>query len=439
MIRKLALKQLVHRPMTTFLLMLIMALSIGISVFLSTLHQGMHEGLTKATEPFSLLVSSPGSQHQLVLTSVFLQDRPLPNLPYEEVEALNAQKKLVQFALPLGFGDSYEGYRIVGSTPQIFSMKVGKNAPPWLSLKEGRAFEKPFEAVIGSAVASQSGLKIGDKFNSIHGLVKKGGHVHKDYPYTVVGVLNDVQGPYNQVILTSIESIWKAHEHHDHHGEAASPAEQQAIIDHAHDEDDHDDHDHDHDDHDDHDEHDHDHDEHDKKEVSAIIVEPVGYSEAYQLAAQYQRRKDAMLVFPAQSIVQLFNLMGRGEKMWQPVGIFLMVLSILIVVMTSYLSSLSRMREYAIMRALGATTKDLSHIFMWQNTFLVLGGTVGGSLLGILAYILLSHAIASTTALSLPLSVSPLLGILLIAMVVIALIISLIPMKILKRKLSSIV
>lgn len=92
MLRKAALRQLIHRPMTTLLMILIMGLSLGISLFLSALHEGLHEGLTKATEPFSLLVSSPGSQYQLVLTSVFLQDRPLPNLPYEEVDALSGQK-----------------------------------------------------------------------------------------------------------------------------------------------------------------------------------------------------------------------------------------------------------------------------------------------------------------------------------------------------------
>ena len=69
MLRKAALRQLIHRPMTTLLMILIMGLSLGISLFLSALHEGIHEGLTKATEPFSLLVSSPGSQYQLVLTS----------------------------------------------------------------------------------------------------------------------------------------------------------------------------------------------------------------------------------------------------------------------------------------------------------------------------------------------------------------------------------
>lgn len=101
MLRKAALRQLIHRPMTTLLMILIMGLSLGISLFLSALHEGIHEGLTKATEPFSLLVSSPGSQYQLVLTSVFLQDRPLPNLPMRSGCSLRPEKSR-QFRPALG-------------------------------------------------------------------------------------------------------------------------------------------------------------------------------------------------------------------------------------------------------------------------------------------------------------------------------------------------
>ena len=275
MLRKAALRQLIHRPMTTLLMILIMGLSLGISLFLSALHEGIHEGLTKATEPFSLLVSSPGSQYQLVLTSVFLQDRPLPNLPYEEVDALSGQKNLVSFALPLAFGDSYGGYRVVGTTGGIFAMTTGKNKDKWLILQQGRPFSAPYEAVIGADVARRLHLTVGSTFSSLHGLVQKG-RAHKEHPYTVVGILTDVKGPYNQAILTSIESIWDAHEHKKNKRLEAKKADNKTHNDH--------------------------------KEVSAILVEPVGYSEAYQLAAKYQHRKDAMLVFPSQSIVQLLSL-----------------------------------------------------------------------------------------------------------------------------------
>ena len=41
MLRKAALRQLIHRPMTTLLMILIMGLSLGISLFLSALHEGI--------------------------------------------------------------------------------------------------------------------------------------------------------------------------------------------------------------------------------------------------------------------------------------------------------------------------------------------------------------------------------------------------------------
>jgi putative ABC transport system permease protein len=408
MITKLAYKQLRRRPVTTGLLLLIIALSVGVSVFLMTLHQGLQKGLTLATEPFSLLVSAPGSQHQLVLNAVFLQDRPLPNIPYEEVNALQKKEKLVKSAIPLAFGDSYQGYRIVGSSRAIFQMKAYQNSSPWLSLQEGRPFEKPFEAVIGRDVASRLHLKIGSTFESTHGLLPKSKQAHKGHPFTVVGILKDVQGPYNQVILTPIESVWEVHAHKEQNKLALELAQKtgRPLPEEKH-----------------------------EKEVSAILIEPVGYSQAYQLASQYQSRKDAMLVFPAQTIVQFFNLMGRGEKMWRPVGGFLMALSILIVVITSYLSTLTRLGEYAVMRALGAKEKQIAAIWLWQNTFLIAGGTILGTILGLGVYVILAHFLAASTAVTLPVYLPPLTIALLAGAVVVGILASLLPMTVLKRKL----
>ena len=76
---------------------------------------------------------------------------------------------------------------------------------------------------------------------------------------------------------------------------------------------------------------DHSHDLSEKGDVTAIMVEPVGFGQAYTLAAQYVKRKDAQLVFPAQVITQLFNLMGRGEKVWQPIGYLLIGLAMAVV------------------------------------------------------------------------------------------------------------
>ena len=124
--------------------------------------------------------------------------------------------------------------------------------------------------MIGHDVASRLHLQIGSTFQSSHGLLPGKKRAHAAHPFTVVGILDDVHGPYNQAILTDIASVWALHN---------------ATA----------------------------------REVSAIMVEPAGYSQAYVLASRYQHRKDAQLVFPAQTIVQFFNLMGRGEAMWRPV------------------------------------------------------------------------------------------------------------------------
>jgi putative ABC transport system permease protein len=410
MIRKLAFLQLRKRPVTTSLLLLIIALALGISIFLTSVHQSLQKGLTLATEPFSLLVSSRGSQHQLVLNTVFLQDRPLSNLPYEEVNKLKQNNKLVKAAIPMAFGDSYNGYRIVGASKDIFSMKVSPKSPNWLTLREGRPFEKPFETVIGASVADQLHLKVGSTFVSTHGLLPKGKQAHKDHPFVVVGILKDVHGPYNQAILTSIESVWEIHEHKDHTPLALQLAKKAGLQaeNQGHD-----------------------------REVTAILVEPVGYSQAYQLASQYQSRKDAMLVFPAQTIVQFFNLMGRGEKMWQPIGIFLMLLSIVIVVITSYLSTLTRLREYAILRALGARVKDVTAIWLWQNAFLIIGGTVLGALFGFGAFQIVSHLLKSSTAITMPFVITVPMVLLLLGAVIIGMVASLTPMSLLGKKLEA--
>jgi putative ABC transport system permease protein len=403
MIAKLACKQLRRRPVTTGLLLLIIALSVGVSVFLMTLHQGLQKGLTLATEPFSLLVSSPGSQHQLVLNAVFLQDRPLPNLPYEEVTALQKKEKLVKSAIPLGFGDSYQGYRVVGASRDIFQLKAYQSSAPWLSFQEGRPFEKPFEAVIGRDVAARLHLNVGSTFESTHGLLPKSRHAHKGHPFTVVGILKDVQGPYNQVILTPIESIWEVHEHAQKN--TSTPKGNTTAE--------------------------------PKRQVSAIMVEPVGYSQAYQLASQYQSRKDAMLVFPAQTIIQFFNLMGRGEKMWRPVGASLLLLSIIIVIVTSYLSTLTRMREYAILRALGASEKQVTAIWLWQNGFLIFGGTLLGSFLGFGTCAIVGHLVGTSTSVTMPLTLSLPAFLMLLSMGMLGLLASLAPVTVLKKKLSA--
>lgn len=438
MLSKISLKELFHKPFQTILLIILIALSIAASVFFVSLNQGIHGGLVKATEPFPQVVGAKGGINQLLLNTVFLQDRPIGNIPQKVLTDLKANK-LVNMAIPLGYGDNYRGFRLVGTSTDIFNYSPKKGGEKWMTLKEGRIWDKPFEAVVGSGVVELTDIKIGDTFKTIHGFSEHSSHQH-DNLYTVVGILNKVDGPYDQAILTDMRSIWEAHAHHHHH----------------HDHDDHDHDEHDHDEHD-HEGHDHDHDggmtldkaaKNDVNpiyvndgnnaattgEVTAILVQPAGYGEAMKLAQEFQSNKEAQLIFPAQNIIQLFSLMGQGEKFWYYVGGFLILTALALVLLTMYLSSLTRMRERAVLQTLGASRGQLLRISLIQNGFIIILGGIIGYALGMLAFATVSSLTRDKTAVFMPVDFYELPIYIAIGTVILGLIVSIIPAYIISKK-----
>ena len=376
-----------HRPFQNAILIAITALAVALSVCILLLNNGLNKGLIAATEPFDLLVGAKGSANQLVLNTVFLQDKPIGNIPYAVVDELRKNKE-VERAVPLAFGDNYNGYRIVGTENGIFEQRIDAHHPTWLNMMEGRAFEKPFEAVLGAKTAQQLHLKIGDTFTSIHGVAKSSinAHGHENTPYTVVGILKAVEGPYDQAIWTDIQSVWLAHneEHHDRamkatgiapKGTAAEHTEQEEAEEHLH-------------------------AAGAEREVTAILVKPVGYAEALRLYQQFQKNHEAQIVFPAQAIVQLFSLMGQGERIWHIVGTSIIVITSLLVALTMYWSGLSRQREQAVLRALGATKRDIFSLTCLENSLVVSLGAISGWLIGEGAYLAIRQAMASGTAIT---------------------------------------
>ncbi|WFE07050.1 FtsX-like permease family protein [Taylorella equigenitalis] len=518
MLSKISLKELFHKPFQTILLIILIALSIAASVFFVSLNQGIHGGLVKATEPFPQVVGAKGGINQLLLNTVFLQDRPIGNIPQKVLTDLKANK-LVNMAIPLGYGDNYRGFRLVGTSTDIFNYSPKKGGEKWMTLKEGRIWDKPFEAVVGSGVVELTDIKIGDTFKTIHGFSEHSSHQH-DNLYTVVGILNKVDGPYDQAILTDMRSIWEAHAHHHHHHDHDDHDHDEHDHDehdheHDHDHDAHDDHDHDHEgdvahdhdehdheghdheghdhehdhdhdhDHDAHDDHDHnhegdvahDHDEHDHEghdhehdhehdhdhdggmtldkaakndvnpiyvndgnnaattgEVTAILVQPAGYGEAMKLAQEFQSNKEAQLIFPAQNIIQLFSLMGQGEKFWYYVGGFLILTALALVLLTMYLSSLTRMRERAVLQTLGASRGQLLRISLIQNGFIIILGGIIGYALGMLAFATVSSLTRDKTAVFMPVDFYELPIYIAIGTVILGLIVSIIPAYIISKK-----
>lgn len=204
---KLSWKNIVHRPLSSGLSVLLLAA--GISIILITVltsHQ-IDEKFKKNIEGIDLVIGAKGSRLQLVLCNIFHVDNPTGNINYARTGFLRMHP-FVEKAIPLSLGDNYQSYRIVGTTEDYIDLYDGK-------ILQGKLWNKPMQAVIGASIAEKFYLNIGDRFASGHGLGEST-HSHNDMLYEIVGVLEKNNTVLDNLVLTSLESVWIVHAGESH-------------------------------------------------------------------------------------------------------------------------------------------------------------------------------------------------------------------------------
>lgn len=358
-------RNLRHNRRQAMAAFLLSACAMALLLAAAFLGNGLRNGLTSAVEPFDLLVGNGGS-YQIVVTTVFLQDYPAGNVPYTLVEELRNDAR-VAAAVPLAFGDTYRGYRIVGTEDGLFRLPAGPDRDkPWLRLKRGTLFSGARrEAVVGARAARELGLDIGDEIVSAHGLIENG-NAEDHAPYRVCGILESCRGPYDRAIFVPLATVWAEHGI----GEDSDGG------------------------HDDADGHD------PRRTTTAIMVKPAGYAEAYRLFADFQRGKGADLIFPAQTVVRLLSILGQAEWVFRTVGVAAGLLAIAIVFLVLYWSVAARADEMRILGLLGAEKGERMRIVVMEGLFAVLPGIAAGFLVARLALSGLAEAIGERAGLS---------------------------------------
>lgn len=313
----------------------------------------------------------------------------------------------------------------------------------------GRVFHgKKFEAVIGSEITARTGLKLGDKFKATHGTAPGAAPDEHDEEWTVVGVLKPTRTAADRVIYISLESFYAIGGHADALQQQAAirlganpldvtrPPATKPADPHDHDHEppatqqgsDHDDHDHghahndhDHEDHaghdhgpattpaaDAHDHHDHgdDHGHHhgayelnpdgtinvtlpqDTLALSAILVQTRGAIFNQQLIYTFMNRDTAAAVNPAGVMREFFGtFLDPTTKAWQAVAMMVNLVAIVAILVSIYNSVSARMRDIAILRALGATRARILTLICAEAGLI---GLIGGA-----AGLLFGHAIAA--------------------------------------------
>ena len=195
-----------RRPLPAVLTVLLLALGIATVVVVLLFQRALEDRLGRDARGIHLVVGAKGSGLQLVLSSVFHADVPTGNVRLPDLRDI-ARHPMVAGVIPLSLGDAYRGFRIVGTSHDYVSHYGGR-------LADGRLWERPMEAVVGSRAARETGLRAGETFVGAHGLGGPSELLHGEHPFEVVGVLRETGTVLDRLILTGSESVWMVHAVH---------------------------------------------------------------------------------------------------------------------------------------------------------------------------------------------------------------------------------
>ncbi len=297
---------------------------------------------------------------------------------------------MTEMAIPLCLGDYYGRFRVVGTTPALFDdlvYDIENNRK--FTFREGRNFVHHskehgyFETVVGSTVASEMEVKLGDQIAPAHGDPE--GHIHAR-TFTVVGILAPSGTPNDRAVFVNMEGFYLMEDHAKPLEEA--PADETSNDDAAKSEP-------------------QTREEWlaaekakrqkelellrasdpeplpvEQREVTAILIKTPPMV-APALENGINEGRDAQAVLPIAVIVGLF------EFFVDPIRAVLLALTAMICVVSGisilvsiYNSMSERRQEIAVMRALGAGRGTVMSIILLESTLLALAGGLAGWLLG---------------------------------------------------------
>ncbi len=366
---KVAWRSIQQRAMVSVLTIASMGLGVALVVAVLVVYGVVYQSFHRGGEGYDLIIGAKGGKEQLVLNTVFYLSQPIGNIPYSFYEELTEGKFAadVETAIPVCMGHTYQGFRVVGTVPEMFTeLKYQGDQPYQFAAGENFKAENHFDAVVGAIAADKAGLQVGGTFQAVHGS-SEGGVVHKE-TFHVAGILAPTSTPVDRAIYVNMEGFYEihgaeeeaAHEKHEQHEPHRQPAKHGKTKKHVTEDDEH-------------------------KQITAVLVcirtVPPGRSDV--VAKLINDGKVAQAVVPARVIAELFESIV-GKLQWILLGMaVLTVIEAGIGIMVSIYNSMSdRRHEIAIMRALGASRVIVMLIILMESILLSLMGGAAGLLLG---------------------------------------------------------
>jgi putative ABC transport system permease protein len=359
MITKIAWRNIIYKPLNTSLSVLLLTASVAIISLLILLQEQFEKQFSSNIEGVDMVLGAPGSPLQLILSSVYHIDAPTGNISYNEAKSWMEHPFVAQ-AIPMAFGDSFRGYKILGTTHDYLTKYQAE-------LATGTLYQKNFEVVLGAAIAENLGLKLGSSFHGTHGEAEEG-HVHEEFSYQVVGILKPTGKVIDHLVLCNIESVWAVHAPENHENTVVYEDEAGNTL--AQDTDEV--------------------QTHANQEITAVLIKfknKMGIISWGRLVAQNTKM---MAALPAVEINRLFSLFGIGLDALQYLALGIMLISGISIFVALYNTLKERKYEFALMRISGASRGQLLKMVLIESLLLCCVGFVFGTALGRMALVYIS-------------------------------------------------
>ncbi len=342
-------KSLMSRKWTVWLCSISVALTLSLVLTLQTIKSSSEESFTQTISQVDLLVGARGGQLQLLLFSVFNMGNATNNISVDAYQKWKSHKS-VQWTIPISLGDSFKGFRVVGTNLDFFKHYRFKKDQQ-IEIASGQLFGQEAEVVLGSQVVKALNMKLNDSAIITHGVTKGSGVVHHDdEPFKVVGILKATGTVLDRSVFVTLEGMDHLHHHHE--------SDQQ-------------------------------------KSISAFYLRTKNRVETLQLQREINEWKTEpmMAIIPGYALSELWNNLSYFENILQLmvglVAFFGVVTLILLLVLTLE----SRRREIAILRSMGASPWLVSMLVLIETLILTIFGSVMGLILSKVILLVLNQSV----------------------------------------------
>ncbi len=360
---RLALKSLLNRRLASFLTLASVTLSVALMIGVERLRLGARESFQGTISKTDLIVGAKGGTIQLLLYSVFRMGSATNNVTYGTYEKIAALPE-VAWTIPYSLGDSYRGFRVVGTTNDFYE-HYRYRGDRTVAFEGGALPKNLFDVVLGAAVAAKTGHRVGDRIVLQHGIADVSFQSHADKPFVVVGVLASTATPIDRSVYVSLHGMEAMHADwtdgappREGEGKTAAQLENEALPVH---------------------------------QITAFLVGAKSRMDTLRLQRQLNDFPDEpiMAIIPGVALSELWDGISYAEDGLRVVSAFVVLVGLLGMLVSLYNSLNERRREMAILRSVGAGPRLIFSLMIFESMFLTLvGGTLGVALTYVLLFTL---------------------------------------------------